>query len=511
MATEYFQIGGYMPHVQWHQPYQFDDRLSQIIWDPSSPLRRGKPTGSPLELILGITPRGSSHLLLTADQAHGVASHGNLRYPGKRPDQRTSRDCVVYQSLSPIYFASVEDLEKKLRTLKPKAKKGKPGDTSQANRGYLLDTIDLSRGAFEHGRVLYRLLREEIRPTMYSVEPPSWMGDIEIASFVFNTKGVDDRLAEERIKTPHVLDVGFCRATLPNLDPALGSAQYIIPGRNALLGRKEKKETFKHGETKAINTADPAALPRAIQELFQGCKSPLVLLVNNKEETLNYLRNMGVNTSEWQDGLTGLLYNQNFTTGNDFQSNAAPRYNNYRDGRDRSRSPGRGFDYNHNRHASNSRSQPYQEPRRRHRLAPVYVVDVRRSYKTLMESDNAKTPVEIAVKLRLPDVEAGWWCAGNEAPLLIDIWRSMVAGAAIDEQRQQRQPIRDPAAGPSESLPGDAPEINEGAPEDEDSDEERDPNVSVVQAQIANKPGQVPEPVDILDVSDYGDSSDDSD
>lgn len=36
-----------------------------------------------------------------------------------------------------------------------------------------------------------------------------------------------------------------------------------------------------------------------------------MLLVNNKEETLNYLRNMGVNTSEWQDGLTGLLYNVN--------------------------------------------------------------------------------------------------------------------------------------------------------------------------------------------------------
>lgn len=95
--------------------------------------------------------------------------------------------------------------------------------------------------------------------------------------------------------------------------------------------------------------------------------------------------------------------------------------------------------------------------------------------------------------------------------LLIDIWRTMVAGAAIDEQRQQRQPIRDPAAGPSESLPGDAPEINEDIPEDDDSDEERDPNVTVVQAQIANKPVQAPEPVDILDVSDYGDSSDDSD
>ena len=74
------------------------------------------------------------------------------------------------------------------------------------------------------------------------MHPLSWKGDIEIAAFVFNTKGVDDRLAEERIKTPHVLDIGFCRATLPNLDPALASARHIIPGRNALLGRKERKE-----------------------------------------------------------------------------------------------------------------------------------------------------------------------------------------------------------------------------------------------------------------------------
>ena len=143
---------------------------------------------------------------------------------------------------------------------------------------------------------------------------------------------------------------------------------------------------------------------------------------------------MGVNTSDWENGLTGLLYDvslsplskpfhsytklsqQTSATGNDFQSNAASRYNNYRHGRDRSRSPGRGSGYNYNRHASNSRPQPHQEPRKRQKFAPVYVVDVRQAYKTLMESDNAKTPVEIAVKLRLPDVETGWWCAGNEAP-----------------------------------------------------------------------------------------------
>ncbi len=87
----------------------------------------------------------------------------------------------------------------------------------------------------------------------------------------------------------------------------------------------------------------------------------------------------------------------------------------------------------------------------------------------------------------------------------------MAAGAAIDEQRQQRQLFHDPVAGQAAApLPGATPNINEDAPEDEDSDEERDPNVDVVQAQKANKPVHALEPVDILDVSDYGDSSDES-
>jgi len=57
-----------------------------------------------------------------------------------------------FESLSPITFSGVEDLAKKLATLKPKAGKGRQGDTSQANRGYDGSQIDLYRGAFEHGR-----------------------------------------------------------------------------------------------------------------------------------------------------------------------------------------------------------------------------------------------------------------------------------------------------------------------------------------------------------------------
>lgn len=51
-----------------------------------------------------------------------------------------------------------------------------------------------------------------------------------------------------------------------------------------------------------------AMLPSRIQNLFQGRKSPMILLVNKEEETMNFLRNMGVDVSQWRYGLRALLF-----------------------------------------------------------------------------------------------------------------------------------------------------------------------------------------------------------
>ncbi len=187
-------------------------------------------------------------------------------------------------------------------------------------------------------------------------------------------------------------------------------------------------------EKAEIIDTDSTALPRAIQELFQGCKSPLVLLVNNKEETLNYLHNMGVNTSDWENGLMGLLYDVRVFP----LKHAIPTLNLHskvpqagmifkatqRRGTTTIAMEGTGHGppvaaqattitdtrQTHDRNHTKSR-------RTRGRNSRPYTLSTSdKRTRTLMESDNARTPVEIAVKLRLPDVETGWWCAGNEAP-----------------------------------------------------------------------------------------------
>jgi len=60
-----------------------------------------------------------------------------------------------YISVSPIYFASAHEFERKLKTLKPKArKKAGASDNSQANKAYENGSAGIGRGEFEHGRLV---------------------------------------------------------------------------------------------------------------------------------------------------------------------------------------------------------------------------------------------------------------------------------------------------------------------------------------------------------------------
>jgi hypothetical protein len=99
--------------------------------------------------ILGIKPHGTSHLLITKDKAEQIA-----RLTGEKHPQGPPLSVADFESLSPILFYDVEDLGKKISSLKPKGAKGAKnrGDTSQANRGYDIANDDIYRGAFEHGR-----------------------------------------------------------------------------------------------------------------------------------------------------------------------------------------------------------------------------------------------------------------------------------------------------------------------------------------------------------------------
>ena len=96
---------------------------------------------------LGIKIHGTSHLLITKENAEMLAHSERERYPHGPP--LSARD---FESLSPISFHDAEELGKKISSLKPRGGKNRPGDTSQANRGYDRARDDFYRGAFEHGR-----------------------------------------------------------------------------------------------------------------------------------------------------------------------------------------------------------------------------------------------------------------------------------------------------------------------------------------------------------------------
>jgi hypothetical protein len=160
---------------------------------------------------------------------------------------------------------------------------------------------------------------------------------------------------------------------------------------------------------------------------------------------------------------------------------------------------------------------------RRQTYAPVYIVDMRQLYMRLMQT-NSDRLVEIISAFGLG--KANEWCAGNEAVyvsnvclinsrlldkifsrLIIHIWRSMVSGVAIDEQRTQREVgVSQAPLEPKFESSADAGPSSFGG---DDSDDERDPNdIQVIPGPSAPTTGGA---YSNLDESDYDPQSDDSD
>lgn len=169
-----------------------------------------------------------------------------------------------FESVSPIYFNSADELKKKLGLLKQKQRKGKkeePWDTSQANRSFTGGDRGILRGEFEHGRcntvsctllaafiilinnlldfrVLYRLLRGAIKPALYSIPDVSWCANLRLLAFTCNLRAVDLRPYEERQQSPRPLDYGWAEANVldPNLSLKPGSAVHLVRAEDRLLG-----------------------------------------------------------------------------------------------------------------------------------------------------------------------------------------------------------------------------------------------------------------------------------
>jgi len=322
-----------------------------------------------------------------------------------------------------------------------------------------------------------------------------------------------------------VLDIGLCDATIPSLLPG-GNPTHLVDAGNALLGGKGKKGAFRHhgGSDRIAANTMPARIRELFKDHLNSTEAPIILLVYHEEETINYIRNTGVDVSAWRSGLRTLLFPDRLQ--NMRRDRSPPRrYSNASHPVDNRQSPN-----SHRRPNSRSRSprrnsMSYSSPSRQHNsssrisstayfsqrtYAPVYVVDVRQLYMRLMQVTSERL-IEVISAFGLGSADE--WCAGNEAVSIIDIWRLMVSGVAIDEQRAQRQVgVNQPPLEPKVDSSADAgpSSLGGGGGGGDDSDDEQDPNDIMVRnpGPLAPNTGGA---YSNLDESDYEVQSDDSD
>ncbi|KAJ3572065.1 hypothetical protein NP233_g3339 [Leucocoprinus birnbaumii] len=341
-----------------------------------------------------------------------------------------------YISVSPIYFASADELDQKLNKLKPKAKKKKQEawDDSQANKSYRFDQSEGAvRGEFEHGRLLYRLLQNSINPVVYSLPEAAWASKLRVFSFRCNLKSVDTREYAERQHSPHPLEYGWAEASFSPSELLLvqDSATHIIRQEDR-LHRVPNQVPFKYGSTKTINSTEIVSLSKEFFGNISTPSGPSILLVYDEKLARNALRELDVDTSQWKTGIGKLLRPQ-FLANSRHAANSWSTPSSLRDeykdrvhrGRERSRSPGRT--------SRDSRRSPSIITNTTTTASGVFVIDIRELYSSMMQSD-PKHIAEVAQRLGvLQDMNQG--CAGNEAVYIFRVWHALISGPTIDDHR----------------------------------------------------------------------------
>ncbi|KAF8631641.1 hypothetical protein AX17_005043 [Amanita inopinata Kibby_2008] len=495
MAAHYFQLAGFQPSIFW---FRYDEKsLAAAVAGPDSPLRSLNSPQSPVELILGIKHSGTSHLLLTADQARTIAACFRLESP-----RRGIYFPTDFESLSPITFNDAEELGKKFTVLKPKSQKNREAyDNSQANKQFVDRAEGIGRGAFEHGRVFYHILHDALDIGTYGLPEPGWPS-IRISSLVFNTTGNDTRPGRERLSDPILLDIGWSEASVPDLKAKPGSSKHYSIREHRFMSHGSEKTAFNHGSSEEIDRANVSLrLQEAFGDRTQSTTEPTLLLVHDEQLTRNALRKFGVDTSSWESGIKKLLGHPadkiKYEMSPPRERNAARNWvkkeedessDRLYNSRSKSPSPRRPIKPDPDGPVPRNNSQrPISPPRRgggpsryysrgSRTYAPVYVVDMKELYVKMMQTvSGAESVVQIAQRFSMRDEGKDEWCAGNEAVLLFDIWHSMISGPPIDEQTAARM------AGwtdvPSATAAAPVPDQPKQEQVDDDmDDDERDPN-----------------------------------
>ena len=299
----------------------------------------------------------------------------------------------------------------------------------------------------------------------YSLNHVPFTPSFAVSTFVFNPRQNDERPSVERLERPVMLDCGLSEATVPDLTLKTDSSVHFVISNNRFMNAGTKqvrvmlslgasylclRQDFEYGQTEVL---DLSVIGSRLHGFFrERSTQPMVLLVHDRVPSLNVLRNCGIDTSTWEVGITGLLgfkskvclfyYQVHMRTlvYNDLvqsdpepsrrplndprmlaNNSGRPSQDEYARRRDRprprSRSPRRSGD---DTSASRSSSSYDRHDRRGsspdhvQRSAPVYVVDVKQLYVSLMQTEVASENVaKISERLEL-SANLGW-CAGNEA------------------------------------------------------------------------------------------------
>ncbi|KAF8150486.1 hypothetical protein K438DRAFT_2085143 [Mycena galopus ATCC 62051] len=443
---DYYQLGGFNAAVYCYRPKDLGKKVYYHLLGN----RRN------LELVLGIKKSGTSHLLLTRDERNNLFSLRDVRVG----DLQSSAN--EFESLSPIVFHDVNELEAKLDALQPKPKSNR--DDSRLNKAYQGTQSGVDRGQFENARVLQR---DVDRHKLHLVDT-SWAASVRVLSFCYNIWLPDSRSLADRRHSPKVLDLGWCEAWTPTLDSDTKKmSRHIIYSTNQNLqnpNKNEKKENDKSNKSDVppprtpyeyepdygkTEVCDPQTVAQKVRDTFQSpgptTKEPVLLLVHNQQTALDVLKSLDVDMSNWCYSLKDLL--------RDTRASPSPQANDprkapgfsreaYHDprgspgySRRRSASPRRGDD-------RARRRDPSPPPPRQY--APVYVVDLQTMFLAVFGTKDGSDSV-LAMVERMAEVKAKFLpkgeCAGNECWYLVEMFRQMVMRGAIDEQKNEWTPM----------------------------------------------------------------------
>ncbi|KAF7350978.1 hypothetical protein MSAN_01660000 [Mycena sanguinolenta] len=453
---DYYQLGGFNAAV-----YSYKGKnLGKTVYHRLL-ARQNSNADQPLELVLGIKKSGTTHILLTSSEKNSLRSLHDVRLwdsPSPASD---------FESLSPILFDNVQELEAKLASLQPKPKS--TYDTSQLNKAYQgMHSFGNQRSQFENARMFYRVLqnpRIDQRERKFQLEDRSW-SSVRVISFCFNVWLCDTRSPQDRRNSPRILDIAWCEASTPTLEnDQMLSCRHIVfknnqnlrnpikkPNKQVADGSKPEQEDeeqiertrYEYGETEFY---EPQIVTEKIQEEFGrfNTDGPVVLLVHNfrnpESDTqqigvtaTDVFRSLGIDMTHWDLSLRNLLRNPGATPRQATDARG-PRFSSRdprrpaAESRRRSASPHRG--------AERGRMQSSPPPRR---YPPVYVVDVQSMYHSVFGTRDGSDSVP-AMLDRMPEIKEMFmpqgWCAGNECQMLLEVFREMARRGAIDEQKDE--------------------------------------------------------------------------